>query len=238
MNTRASIRVLTVDRLPLVHAGVRQLLSPFPDIAIVGEAFALTDLTGQSARLAATVILLEIDDFGAEWPAVVQALIRDATGVRVVVFTLSATPERVYQAIQAGVHGYLLKQAQPLTLAQALRSIAVGQQVLDPEATAAMLSLQPGKTPLITTLSRREHEVLALLSAGLSNQAIAARLCVSRATVKFHCGNLFSKLGVETRSQAVALAFTNNVVPRLVTDYDQQSRSRREPHFAPSTRRA
>lgn len=222
MDAPAPIRVLTVDRLPLVHAGVRQLLSPFPDIAIVGEAFALADLPCQPARLAATIVLLDIDDLGGDWPGVLPTLTRDGSGVRVVVFTLTATPERVHQALRAGVHGYLLKQIEPLALAQALRSIAAGQQVLDPEAANALLYARRTAASLGDQISQREREVLTLLAAGLSNQAIAAHLCVSRATVKFHCGNLFGKLSVRTRGEAIAAAFAHNLVPPVVASGGQR----------------
>jgi DNA-binding NarL/FixJ family response regulator len=216
------IPVLTVDRLPLVHAGVRQLLSTFPDIELVGESYTFGELLRQLIRRPGAIILVEIDDLGAEWSQQLQLLVRDAPQARVVVFTMEATPDRVSRALLAGVHGYLLKQAQPLTLAQALRSVAVGQQVLDPEATQAIMAPEPPGALLLDMLSRREREVLALLAAGLSNQAIGARLYLSPATIKFHCANLFTKLGVRTRSQAIAAAFANNLVPHLVPASDPQ----------------
>lgn len=215
MAVSATIRIVTVDRLPLVHAGVRQLLSPFPDISVVGEAFDLVGLQEQLDRLEAAIVMLDIDDLGAEWLTAVQALVRDTPATRFVAFTLTATPERVSLALRAGIHGYLLKQIEPLSLAQALRSVAGGQQVLAPEATAALLYLERYRRPHDDFLSQREREVLALLVAGMSNQAIATCLCVSPATVKFHCSNLFSKLGVRTRGEAIALAFAHNLVPRM-----------------------
>lgn len=216
------IPVLTVDRLPLVHAGVRQLLQTFPDITPVGEAYAIGEVPWLLAGSLPAVVLVEIDDLGPEWAALLQRLIDSTPGLLVVVFSLHVTPERVRRALQLGVRGYLCKQVQSLALAQALRSIAAGQQVLGPEAAQAMLSATPDSASLFEALSQREREVLALLANGLSNEAISARLCVSRATVKFHCANLFIKLGVKTRSQAVAAAFANNLVPHLVHASDPQ----------------
>lgn len=143
----------------------------------------------------------------------------------VVVFTTRVSAERVYRALRAGVHGFLLKQMAPLNLAHALRSLAAGQQVFAPEATMAMASAPPGEQSPGQDLSQREREVLALLARGFSNQAISVRLCLSRATVKFHCSNLFAKLGVVSRSQAVAAAYRRNLVPHLVADGDQRERA-------------
>ncbi|MFQ3661769.1 MAG: response regulator transcription factor, partial [Chloroflexaceae bacterium] len=205
------VRVLTIDTLPLVHAGVRQLLATFPDIHVVGEAFDLNDALRLGRTFAPTVILAAIDGLGPEWPTALHRL-AGALRAPVVVFTLEADAECVRQALAAGVQGFLLKNTQALPLAQALRSIAAGQQVFAPEVLGIALSSQTREFP-VDALTRREREVLTLLARGLSNDQIGARLYVSRATVKFHCGQIFAKLGVQSRSQAVALAYTHNLVP-------------------------
>jgi DNA-binding NarL/FixJ family response regulator len=210
------IRVLTIDALPLVHAGVRQLLAAFPDIRLGGEAFDLTDALRLGVVCAPTVVLAEIDALGAEWPAALRRL-TGALRIPVVVFTTEADAECVRQAREVGVHGFLLKNCQALALAQALRSVAVGRQAFAPEVVEVMRSAQP-RSLRRDTLTQREREVLTLLARGLSNQEISARLCVSRATVKYHCGQIFTKLEVQNRSQAVALAYTRNLVPRLMAD--------------------
>jgi len=210
------VRVLTIDRLPLVHAGVRQLLAAFADIHVVGEAFDLNDALRLGAACAPSAVLAEIHDFGPEWPAALRRL-AGVLRVPVVVFTLEADAGQVREALQVGVQGYLLKNTQPLALAQALRSIAAGQQVFAPEVVGIAFAAQP-RDPAGEMLTRREREVLILLARGFSNDEIGARLCVSRATVKFHCGQIFAKLGVQSRSQAVAMAYTHNLVPRLVAE--------------------
>lgn len=216
MSDMTPVRVLTIDSLLLVHAGVRQLLATFPDMHVVGGAFDLNDALQLGAACAPSVVLTEIQDFGPEWPA---ALRRLATVLRipVVVFTLEADVEQVRQALGIGVQGYLLKNTQALALAQALRSIVAGQQVFAPEVLGSTFSARP-RDLAGEVLTRREREVLMLLARGLSNDAIGARLCVSRATVKFHCGQIFAKLGVQSRAQAVAMAYSHNLVPRLVAE--------------------
>jgi DNA-binding NarL/FixJ family response regulator len=211
------IRVLTIDALPLVHAGVRQLLAAFPDIRLV-EAFDLTDALRLGVVCAPTVVLAEIDALGPEWPAALRRL-AGALHIPVVVFTIEADAEYVRQAHAVGVQGFLLKNCQALALAQALRNVAAGRHVFAPEVVGVTLAAQPRSLPH-DTLTRREREVLTLLARGLSNQEISARLCVSRATVKYHCGQIFTKLEVQNRSQAVALAYTRNLVPRLIAEVE------------------
>ncbi|MCS6881227.1 MAG: response regulator transcription factor [Oscillochloridaceae bacterium] len=211
-----TIRILTIDPLLLVHAGVRQLLAAFPDLQLVGEAFDLHDALRLGPARAATVALVEIDALGPEWPAALRRLL-EALCIPLVVFTLEADAERVREALRAGARGYLLKNTRPLALAQALRSIAAGQQVFAPEVLGITFSAQ-SRDLGVETLTRREREVLALLAHGLSNDEIGARLCVSRATVKFHCGQIFAKLGVQSRSQAVAVAYARNLAPRLIAE--------------------
>lgn len=211
-----TVRILTIDPLPLVHAGVRQLLAAFPDLQLAGEVFNLSDALHLGPARAASVALVEIDALGPEWPVALRLLV-DALRIPVVVFTLEASAERVREALEAGARGYLLKNTQPLALAQALRSIAAGQQVFAPEVLGMAFSAQP-RDPGVEKLTQREREVLALLARGLSNNEIGARLCVSRATVKFHCGQIFAKLGVQSRSQAVALAYARNLAPRLIAE--------------------
>jgi two-component system response regulator DevR len=210
------IRLLTIDALPLVHAGVRQFLAAFPDIEPVGEARSLAEGLRVGALRAPTLVLAEIDDLGPDWPDAIRRL-TGALHAPVAVFTLRVDAETARRAIEAGAQGFLLKDTQPLALAEALRGIAAGQQVFDPEIVRAAFVPQPRETPS-ERLSQREREVLTLLARGLSNQEIGTRLHVSRATVKFHCGQIFAKLGVQGRAQAVAAAYSRNLVSRLLVE--------------------
>jgi DNA-binding NarL/FixJ family response regulator len=212
------IRVLTVDSRPIIHAGVRQLLADFPDIVFAGAAFDREEALVLTRSQAPDIVLVESDDLGPGWPDALRRLVRERAGA-VVVFTMTATEEGSYQMLQAGVQGVLLKGVQPFTLAQALRSIAAGQQVFDPAVTQAALMVQPG-SHAADELSNRERDVLALLANGLSNHEISRRLCVSYATVKFHCANLFGKLGVRTRAQAIAVAYKRQLIPQVIVDRD------------------
>ncbi len=224
------IRLLTIDALPIIHAGVRQMLAAFADIELVGEACDLRDALRIGAQRTPTLVLTEIDALGADWPGALRRL-AGALQAPTVVFTLRADEGCVRQALEVGAQGFLLKSVQPLALAQALRSVAAGQRVFDPEVIGAALAPRPHDLP--AGLTHREREVLALLARGLSNSEIGLRLCVSKATVKFHCGQLFSKLGVQSRAQAIAAAYIHNLVPRVIAERDRATTAHSaEPHRA------
>jgi DNA-binding NarL/FixJ family response regulator len=197
-----------------------------------------SDVLHDPQRDAGVVALIEIADLEPGWDTEVQRLMRAAPTMRVVVFTLDATPEQVRRARQIGMHGYLLKQIDSFALASALRALAGGRRVFAPELTLAEPPGRQSIRPLSIELSRREREVLALLTNGLSNRAISARLCVSSATVKFHCGNIFAKLGVTNRAQAVIAAFRYDLVPRLVAESAEREHPLHGFHHEAIVRRA
>jgi DNA-binding NarL/FixJ family response regulator len=210
------ISVLTLDALPLVHGGVRQLLAAFPDLQLVGEAHDLGEAIHIGNQRSPHIVLVEIGDLGASWIDQFHRLRQSLPHARLVVFTLIPGLEQVREALRAGAQGYLLKRATAMSLAQALRSVAGGQQVFAPEVTQAILAAAPGSPLDPANLSLREREVLTLLARGLSNREISQRMYVSAATIKFHCSNLYGKLGVRTRAQAIAAAYTDRLIPTLI----------------------
>lgn len=216
MGTPPTIRYLTLDSQPLVHGGVRYLLDAFTDLQPAGEAFELGDALRVGLRCAPDVALVEIGDLGLDWANGLRQLAAALPATRLIVFSATVTAARAREALRAGAQGYLLKQVQPLMLAQAVRSVAAGQQVLAPKVMELIVSTGDDEALAYDAFSQREREVLTWLARGLSNDAIADRLCVSRSTVKYHCANIFDKLGVNSRSQAVVAAYEHGLVPRLV----------------------
>jgi DNA-binding NarL/FixJ family response regulator len=216
MSAPSSIRYLTIDCQPIVHGGVRHLLGPFDDLQPVGEAFDLDEALQLTIRFTPDLALVEIADLGADWAAGLRRLGQALPSMRLVALSASVDPVQAREALGAGAVGYLLKGVQALTLAQALRSVVTGHQVLAPEVTNALMASHHVDEPCCDDFSQREREVLTLLARGLSNSAIATRLYISKATVKFHCGNIFNKLGVHTRAEALVQAFEYGLVPRLV----------------------
>lgn len=218
MADQQALRVLTLDSLPVIHAGVGQLLAPFPDLAVAGHAYSAAEALLLGARLRPHLALVEIRDLGAAWPEALAGLARDLPGVAPVVFTTTAEVGALREALRAGARGYLLKNADALGLAQALRAVATGRTAFAPEALEAAVALHRDAEPERPALSPREREVLALVAHGLSNDEIAARLHVSTSTVKYHCRTLFQKLHVTSRAQAIARAYACQLVPLALAE--------------------
>jgi DNA-binding NarL/FixJ family response regulator len=204
MTSGTLVRVVTADVQPIFRAGVKQILAAYPDIVVVGEAGTSLDAYALCERLCPDVLLLDPTMPGGL--AVLGRIFERRLPTRVVILTDHVDSGLLSRALQFGAAGYLLKQIAAFDFAHAVRSAAGGLLTLSPEASAVAFSdseAEPGPDEL----SEREQAVLDLLLYGLSNRAIAARLHLSCATVKFHLGNIYTKLGVRTRSEALALFY-------------------------------
>jgi NarL family two-component system response regulator LiaR len=205
------IRVLIVDDHPLARSGLRTFLKAYPDLEMVGEA----DNGGEALDLIGAVrpdvvlmdlVMQEMD--GVETTRRLKAAWPD---VAVIALTSVDDGGMVERALRAGATGYLLKTLGADDLVAAIRAAHAGRRVLGPEAAAA-LARAVGEPRVGDDLSERERQVLGLVAAGLSNGQIAERLSITRATVKFHVGSILGKLGVATRSEAIALAYQRRLV--------------------------
>ena len=213
------IRVGILDRQPLVHGGVRYLLSAFPDLDVVGEAYNEGELIHCATQL--DVALVELVALDHSIGETLRRLRGAAPALRSIVFTGCAEAPLVRDALAAGASGYLLKDSSALTLACTIRGVAAGQQVLAPEAAQALLAAGEQSAAFTESLTLRERDVLTLLTRGLSNQQIADQLCITVSTVKFHLAAICSKLGVTGRAQAIIRAYDLNLVPRLAVRGEQ-----------------
>lgn len=214
MTVPLAIRVATVDLQPIFRAGIRQILANFPDIVVVGEAGSSMDAFTLCERVGVDLLLIDATMPGAL--TLIGQLRERRNAVRVVVLTERVDIAALSRALQLGIVGYLLKHIDAFDLAQALRSAAGGFLTLAAEVSA--LALEEARAPESgpDELSEREHAVLDLLLHGLSNRAIAARLNLSCATIKFHLRNIYDKLGVHTRSEAMALFYRQRQEPELL----------------------
>lgn len=210
MSTPTLIRVMIVDDHPLAQAGARHFLNALHDMELVGEATSGQEAIELYAHVRPDVVLMDIAMPDMDGLMTTQALKRRFPAVKVVVLTSLSDGEVVQQALKAGACGYLLKTATAIDLAQAIRAAHAGRTTMAPEATEALIHIM--REPLESALTEREREVLALMAEGFSNAKIAEHLIVSPATVKFHVGGLFSKLGVATRAEAIALAYKRRMV--------------------------
>ncbi|HEX7303469.1 response regulator transcription factor [Lentzea sp.] len=206
------IRLLLADDHPVVRAGLRAVLETEPGLVVVAEAATAEAAVARAAEGDVDVVLMDLR-FGAGMTgAEATAAITARPGApRVVVVTTYDTDADTLPAIEAGATGYLLKDAPPEELAAAVRTAAAGRSALAPAVADRLLTRM--RTPG-TALTRRETEVLALVAAGLSNRAIAARLHLTEGTVKSHLARSYTKLGVDSRTAAVATATDLGLIRR------------------------
>lgn len=207
------IRVLIADDHPVVREGLRTFLTTQDDIEIVGEARDGPQTVEHTALLEPDVVLLDLKLPGLDGLGVLREFQEHGTTARVLVLTSVAQKTSVVPAVRAGAAGYLYKDVDPLALAQAIRSVHDGHLLFAPEAVTALL--RATATPSgDTELTEREREVLIEIARGRSNREIARILAMAEKTVKTHVSSLFTKLGVQDRTQAALYAVRHGVDTR------------------------
>lgn len=197
-----TVSVLLVDDHPVVRSGVRALLASESDIVVVGEASSGDEAVHLCRVLHPDVVVcdLRLGD-GPDGVATTTALRALKPAPAVIILTTYGTDNDILRAVEAGAAGYLLKDAAPAAIVAALHDAAAGRMVLAPEMAQLVLTSMRTVRPV---LSAREIEVLRHAAAGESNREIAGILFVSSATVKSHLVHIFAKLGVDSRTKAVA----------------------------------
>jgi two-component system, NarL family, response regulator LiaR len=213
MTTSERIRVLIVDDHAVVRSGLAMFLQAFDDFELVGEAGDGAEAVRLCTQMAPDVVLMDLLMPQMDGIAATQAIRERHPGAQVIALTSFQDQDKVQSALDAGAVGYLLKNVSADELARAIRSARTGRPTLAPEATQALIHAARRLPAPGHDLTRREREVLALMVQGLNNAAIAKRLIVNRSTAKFHVSNILTKLGVESRTEAVALALTQHLVP-------------------------
>lgn len=210
---KPSIRVLLVDDSVLVREGLRAILSTHGKahgIKVVGEAGTVVDAVLETGRLTPDLVLLDIRLPDGSGLIACKEILRVRTATRVLILSSAVTDELIHQALLAGAQGYLMKEIDPEGLVTAIVDAANGKSVLTPEVTERVMRLlrdgSSGRTTIgLSALSAQEHKVLVLVAEGLTNKEVADRLNLSDNTVKNYLVNVFEKLQVKRRSQAVAV---------------------------------
>ena len=206
------IRVLIVDDHAMVRKGLVAFLKNQPELELIGEACDGQEAIEACEQNQPDVILMDLVMPELGGVAATRAIHQRWPHVQVIALTSFQEKELVQDALQAGAIGYLLKNVSGEELAEAIRQAHRGHPTLAPEAVQALIQPPSEVESLAANLTRREHEVLALLAKGMSNPEIAGQLCISRATVKVHISNILSKLGVASRAEAISLAIQNKLV--------------------------
>lgn len=214
------IKVLLVDDQEMVRKGFRLLLETEEDMEIVGEAENGAEAVTQSSRTKPDVVLMDIQMpvmDGLEATRRIVSL-KIGTSPRVLILTTFEKDEYIFEALRSGASGFLLKNAPPEDLIDAVRIVANGNALLAPSVTEriisefAKISLPDKRKSELGQLTEREVEVLGLLAKGSTNAEIANALFISEATVKTHVSNLFTKLDLRDRVQAVVFAYESGLI--------------------------
>jgi DNA-binding NarL/FixJ family response regulator len=210
------ISVLIADDHTLFRKGVRTMLEAEDDMQVVGEAATGREALEQAQTLMPDIVLMDIKMPDLDGVKAARTLHREMPHVGIIFVTMFQDDEFVFQGLQAGGRGYILKDADPETMLRAIRAVAHGESLLGPTIAQKVMrqfAVLPGKQdPLVDELTPRELEVLMLIAQGLSNKEIAGELSISEKTVKNHINNIFSKLHLYDRSQAMLYAIRKGLV--------------------------
>ncbi|HEY5490207.1 MAG TPA: response regulator transcription factor [Gemmatimonadaceae bacterium] len=206
------IRVLVVDDHPVVRHGLMAILRWEQDIELVGEAADGAEAVRMILDHQPDVVLLDLRLPQLSGVEVMRRVRGKAPGTRFLVLTTYDTDEYIAPALAAGANGYLLKDVEPDELSRGIHALMQGGAALEPKVAAHVLGhLVDDEAG--DGLSEREMDVLRLLPSGSSNKTIAAQLGLSENTVKSHISHLFSKLGVQSRAEAVSAAMQRGLLP-------------------------
>ena len=214
-----TIRVLVADDQAMVRAGFRMLLSREPGIEVVGEASDGAEAVRLAGQCRPTVVLMDIRMPRLDGLEATRQILAGDEPPRVLVLTTFDLDEYVFEALNAGASGFVLKDDPPESLVAAIRTVAAGEALLSPAVTRRVIArftrlARPTRPAELDTLTPREVDVLRLVAEGLSNVEIGARLFIGDGTVKTHVAHVLQKLGLRDRVQAVVLAHRVGLVDR------------------------
>ncbi|HWM72923.1 MAG TPA: response regulator transcription factor [Nocardioides sp.] len=221
IHDEAPIQVLLVDDEELVRSGFRLLLELEDGIEVVGEAANGSEAVSQARATRPDVIVMDIRMPGVDGINATAEIAgsRGLESSRILILTTYETDDYVFEALAAGASGFLLKDAGPAELLQAIRVIAAGEALLAPRITRRLISqvttarkANAAAEERLAVLTRREREVLTLVGRGLSNDEIGAELFLSPATARTHVSNAMGKLGARDRAQLVVIAYETGLV--------------------------
>jgi DNA-binding NarL/FixJ family response regulator len=211
------IRVLIADDHPVFRFGLRALLNAMPDTEVVGEVTTGDEAISLASSLQPDIILMDINMPGVSGIEATRRIREAKLDTRVLIVTM-LEDDSVFAAMRAGAHGYVIKGAEPAEVLRAIRSVAEGEAIFSPgiaerlmhyfatPPSAANRSTRPAGSPAFPDLTDREREVLALIAQGFTNSAIAEKLVLSPKTVRNYITEIFSKLQVADRAQAIIRA--------------------------------
>jgi DNA-binding NarL/FixJ family response regulator len=207
------ITVLICDDAPIVRMGLRMVLETEPDLTVVGEAADGEEAVEAALRSSPDVVLLDIQMPNVNGIEAAQRILAEPTKTRVLVLTTYDHDDNVYAALRAGASGFLVKDAPPEQVVEAIRAVAAGEAQLSPSVTRRLLDTigLPGSAKL-PELSEQDTQLLTLVARGRTNAEIARKLDLAQGTVKTYMSRLFARIGARDRTHAVVLAYESGLV--------------------------
>lgn len=204
------IRVLIADDHTLFRSGLRALLSLFSDIEVVGEAATGEETISKAEALQPDVILMDIQMPGVNGIEATRRIMHASPNVGIIVVTMFEDDSYVFMAMRAGARGYILKEANEDEVLRAIRAVASGEAIFGPAIAKRLMQFFSKPTPaspaVFPELTEREREILDLIARGETNPEIVQRLVLSPHTVRNHISNIFAKLQVADRAEAIIRA--------------------------------
>jgi DNA-binding NarL/FixJ family response regulator len=205
------IRILVAEDHPLFRKGVISLLSSVPDFEVVGEASTGEEAVARAAQLQPDVVLMDLQMPEVNGIEATRRILQESPSVRILVVTLFEDDDSVFMALRAGARGYILKDADEEEMVLAIRAVARGEAIFSPTIATRLLAYfaapKPAAQPqAFPTLTDREREILNLIAQGHPNPSIAKQLHLSTKTVGNYVSNIFTKLQVADRAQAIIRA--------------------------------
>jgi DNA-binding NarL/FixJ family response regulator len=207
------ITVLICDDAPIVRMGLRMVMESEPDLSVVGEAADGDEAVASTKELRPDVVLLDIRMPRMDGIEAARQILAEDPKTRVLVLTTYDHDDNVYAALRAGASGFLVKDAPPEQVIEAIRAVQAGDAVLSPSVTRRLLETVafPGNVKL-PELSEQDTRLLALIAKGRTNAEIAVELDLTPATVKTYVSRLFTKIDARDRTHAVVLAYESGLV--------------------------
>jgi len=206
-----NIRILVADDHALFRGGLGALFLSIPDTEVVGEASTGEEAVALAADLQPNVVLMDVQMPGTNGIEATRAIVRENPHVGVIVVTMFEDDDSVFAAMRAGAKGYVLKGADQDEILKVIRAVAAGEAHFGPEIARRLMNFFSAPKPAspvqaFPELTAREREVLDLIAAGRNNREIAGELYLSPKTVRNHISNIFTKLQVADRAQAIVRA--------------------------------